>query len=150
MSTENVDKKQLKYQLLNFKSMCKKILKYLEEEDLAFSMLGYTNVMNDYLKFVDNYVDDIAYLIRNLNLWLNLLSDMEGFIEFKFLESELELDIAIAKNYKPETEYYEKLRKRKVHFKEFLRQVKVQRKIFLNANWHCSKEFTQTIGKNVF
>lgn len=148
--SEAINKKDLKKQLLNFRNMSIKINDYLKEEGFSFSMLGYVDTLNNYFKFVDNYLDEILDLINEINLWMNLLNDMEGFIEFKYFQYELELDIAVAKNYNPKTEYYENLRKKKVHFNQFLKQIKAQKMFFKNANWHCSKEFNQALSKNIF
>ena len=147
MSSHVVNKKKIKKSLFNFKNMAMKINDYLKDDEITFSFEGYNSLLLHYFKFIENYIDDISDLLTELNLWFNTLSEFEGFIELKYLECELEFDIIIAKNYNSGSEFYENMRKKKFHFKEFLRQIQSQKKMILNANWHCSKELRTSIKK---
>lgn len=141
-----VDKKTVKNGLFEFCNMATKINNYLKEEGFSITFIGLKDTVSDYLRFVDNYFDEISTLIEDINLWINFFADLKGFIEFYYLRIETNYLRLQALN-NCDKDKLKKESDKLYYFKIFLKQINHQQKFLINANWHCSKEFVEILKK---
>ncbi|HCL4480249.1 TPA: hypothetical protein N2D99_002337 [Clostridium botulinum] len=145
-----VDKKVIKSNRLRFIQMAKQINAYLKEEKLNLNFEGYTETLRDYLKITNCDLLGLENLTYDLNLWSNYFGDLEGFIELQTLKFENKLlylqgfvnKKVIDTNLDKEIS---KAKKQYKHFKLFQKHIVTQKKMFINAYRHCTREYIEAL-----
>lgn len=137
-------RKKKAYKALDFPDMAKRINAYLKEEGLNLSFQGYKNTILSYLRLQEHDLYTIYQLMTECNLWSNYFSEVENFIQIKYLEYETETDRLLAFFNKkfPEESLEEAIKQNQYKtrdFKVFYNQLVSQRKLFEKAYWHCYK-----------
>lgn len=131
-----------KYTILNFQNVAKKINTYLKEDNIFLSFEGYKETISEYLSLQENDIETAYKLMIESNLWNNYLCEVEGMVQVKMLNSQLEVDILkadkISRVKNEELEAKIKTANNKHYsLKLFYKQVKGQRKFFIKAYYHC-------------
>lgn len=125
-----------------FYSVSKRINIYLKEDGLSLNYEGYTDTLNDYINVDTSDLLSIDTLIKELNLWSDYISEVQGIIELYMLKCEnksLYLESLLDKrnpNSKIQKKYNDNLQKYK-DYKLYVKMLKGQRKMFIKAYKHC-------------
>ena len=140
-----------KKDFVRFQDLAKLINHYLKDEGITLTFKGYNETLRDYFRMDDNNTPVAFELMTHCNLWANYFGDIEGVIQSKALELQLNIDQLKAQEDKknPEEERLTtitELTKKHKDLVLFLKYLKNQRKFFDKAHLHCYRVYAQIVN----
>lgn len=136
-------------ELFKFEPLAKRINKHLQEDGIPLNFKGYKETVSRYFSTQDNQLVEVFELMAECNLWGQYFSDLEGIIQNKQLDIELNLDVLKATLNKDDEQMKFKINELSLKlkdFKAFLSQIYIQKSFFSNAFYHCIKTYTKGIN----
>ena len=133
-----------KTELFKFEPLAKRINRHLKRDGIVLNFLGYRDTILEYFRIIDNHLGEVFDMTIECNLWFQYFSDLEGLIQYKKLDLDLDLDILKASHdgKTPNNEAepkIEELRLKILDFTAFLAQIEVQKHFFSRAAYQCAK-----------
>lgn len=136
-------------ELFKFELLAKRINKHFKDDNIPLNFTGYKDTVSRYFAMQDNHLAGVFELIAECNLWSQYFSDLEGIIQNKQLDIELNLDVLKATLNKDDEQMKFKINELSLKlkdFKAFLSQIYIQKSFFSNAFYHCIKTYTKGIN----
>ena len=107
-------------------------------ENIPLTFFKYKETLIEYIKSSESDIETIQNLIIDLNLWFGYFSDLEGITQSLFLKKQnmkfyIDAFPKTPKNQAKSKEISSEI----IRLKLFLKQIKIQKKMFSNMSNHC-------------
>lgn len=108
------------------------------EENITLTFSNYKKTISEYISSDESDILTLENLIVDLNLWFQYFSDLEGLVQTLYLKKQNMKSYVDAfpktpKNQVKSTEISSQI----IKIKMFLKQVKIQKKMFSNMSFCC-------------
>lgn len=121
------------------------------KEKVTLTFNNYKKTISEFLELDNLSLDSTYSLIIDLNLWYQYFSELEGLSESILLKKQnMKLYLLAFPATPKNVENLNRLNSEIFKIKHFMKQLKIQRKLFNNISWIASENYNNTINNYLY